>query len=180
LFVSNTLNGPVATRQKPVDQGAVLRLTLHLSADAPPQLVSVAMIGSGFAEQISAASFVLGPTGLGLGGDGTLYVADTEDSSIHAIGNALFRDDSAGTGTPVTQGGLLNQPLGLAIAPNGDILTVNGGDGNIVETTPAGAQVDSKQITPNGGGALFGLAVLPGTGGVYFVDDALNTMNLLH
>jgi hypothetical protein len=68
----------------------------------------------------------------------------------------------------------------LAIAPNGDILTVNRGDGNIVETTPKGAQVDSMQITPNGAGALFGLAVLPDTEGVYFVDDALNTLNLLH
>jgi hypothetical protein len=49
-----------------------------------------------------------------------------------------------------------------------------------VETTPKGAQVDSKLITPNGGGALFGLAVLPGLGGVFFVDDVLNNLNLLN
>jgi hypothetical protein len=35
---------------------------------------------------------------------------------------------------------MLNNPLGLAIAPNDDILTVNGSDGNIVETTPGGQQ----------------------------------------
>jgi DNA-binding beta-propeller fold protein YncE len=107
-------------------------------------------------------------------------VADTQDSSIHAIRAALNRGGGGGPGQQITQAGLLNQPLGLAIAPNGDILTVNGGDGFIVETTPKGAQVDSKMITNNGGGALFGLAVLPDTGGVYFVDDVANNLNLLH
>jgi len=32
----------------------------------------------------------------------------------------------------------------------------------------------------NGNGTLFGLAVVPGGGGVYFVDDGTNTLNLLH
>jgi sugar lactone lactonase YvrE len=180
LFVANVLNGTVAANGAVVNEGTVLRLTLLLSAGEPPRLAAVTKVGSRFAEQTSGPSFVLGPTGVGLGADGTLYVADTQDSGIHAIGHALRRDHSAGTGDLVTQGNHLIQPLGLAIAPNGDILTVNGGDGNIVETTPAGAQVDSKQITGNGTGALFGLAVLPGTGGVYFVDDGFNTLNLLH
>ena len=33
---------------------------------------------------------------------------------------------------------------------------------------------------PNGFGTLFGLAVVPGGSGVYFVDDGTNTFNLLH
>ena len=65
----------------------------------------------------------------------------------------------------VTRNGFLNGPLGLAIAPNGNILTVNGGDGRIVETTPLGSQVASKFLdssgSPPGAGALFGLAVTP-------------------
>jgi hypothetical protein len=79
---------------------------------------------------------------------------------------------------------MLNGPLGLAIAPNGDVLTVNGGDGNIVETTPAGAQVAEMTLdssgSPPGAGALFGLAVRPDLLGVYYVDDAANTLNLLN
>jgi DNA-binding beta-propeller fold protein YncE len=75
-------------------------------------------------------------------------------------------------------------PLGLAIAPNGHILTVNGGNGKIVETTPRGAQIASRFLdtsgSPKGAGALFGLAVRPGPGGVYYVDDAQNTLRLLH
>ena len=34
--------------------------------------------------------------------------------------------------------------------------------------------------TPPGAGALFGLALTPGHRAVYFVDDATNTLNLLH
>jgi len=179
LFVANVLNGTVQPGDPVVHGGTVLRIGLQLSAQHAPQVVSVATVGSRFAEQANAAAFVLGPTGLGLSG-GTLYVADTQDSTIHAIRGALTRNGAGGTGRQITQGNLLNQPLGLAIAPNGDILTVNGNDGFIVETTPKGAQVDSKLITPNGAGALFGLAVLPGLGGVYYVDNALNTLNLLH
>ena len=33
---------------------------------------------------------------------------------------------------------------------------------------------------PPGSGALFGLAVAPGGTGVYFVDDDINALDLLH
>ena len=93
------------------------------------------MVGSGFSEKIDPAALVIGPTGLGLGRDGVLYVADSLDNRIAAIPNALIRTDSAGRGRDVWLGGSLNDPLGLAMAPSGDILTVNGNDGFIVETT---------------------------------------------
>jgi hypothetical protein len=87
----------------------------------------------------------------------------------------------------VAQGGFLNQPLGLAIAPNGDILTVNAADGNLVDTSTVGAQLSVKNLdttsTPPadpGAGTLFGLAVVPDGSGVYFVDDGTNTLNLLN
>ena len=84
----------------------------------------------------------------------------------------------------VTSGGALSTPLGLAVAPNGDVLTVNGGNGKIVETTPAGHQIANRFLdrsgSPPGSGALFGLAVAPAGSGVYFVDDAVNTLDLLH
>ena len=67
----------------------------------------------------------------------------------------------------------------MALAPNGDILTVNGGDGNAVETTPLGKQVDTVQMDPlNAGGDLFGLIVAPNDDGVLFVDDGDNTLKL--
>jgi len=67
----------------------------------------------------------------------------------------------------------------MTLAPNGDILTANGGDGNIVETTPAGAQTDVAADSPGGAGVLFGLTVPPRFDGIYFVDDGDNTLRVL-
>ena len=44
---------------------------------------------------------------------------------------------SATSGVTITSGRAINDPLGPAIAPDGDILTANGGNGNLVETTRA-------------------------------------------
>jgi len=185
LFVDNVLNGTVAGGGKIVHGGTVLRLTLLLSGSSMPQWVATATVGTGFAEQTNATAFILGPTGLGLSSLGTLYVAETATSVITAIPNALTTPGSTGTGTLVTSHGALNMPLGMAIAPNGDILTVNGGDGRLVETTPAGAQIathylDRTPPAPRGAGALFGLAVKPGGGGIYYVDNDSNTLRLFH
>jgi hypothetical protein len=81
----------------------------------------------------------------------------------------------------VTSGGKLKQPLGLTLAPNGDILTSNAGDGNIVETTPAGQQLIAQTADQKtGAGSLFGLVVAPGGNGVLYVDDGENALQLLH
>ncbi len=184
LFVTNVLNGTVAANGKVVHRGTVLRLKLRLYPIGPPKLVRSTTIASGYPQRTDPTAFVLGPTGLGFGRHGRLYVAETLTSQIFAIPNALTRTTSAGKGLLVTMGGRLNMPLGLAIAPNGNVLTVNGGNGRIVETTPAGAQIFSRFLnttgSPPGAGALFGLAVRPGRSGVYFVDDDVNTLRLLH
>jgi hypothetical protein len=189
LFVTNVLNGTVAAGGATVNRGTVLRLVITSVPFAVPRLVAVTQIGSGFGEHTDPAALVIGPTGVGLGPNGTLYVADTVANRIAAIPDAVFRFSDDGAGKTVTQGPSLNSPLGLAIAPNGDILTVNSGDGNLVETTPGGKQVAVKTIddqgSPAGAGNLFGLAVKPGADAVYFVDDfggppgpGVNTNNL--
>ena len=109
-------------------------------------------------------------------------MADTLRNRITAIPAALSRMNSAGTGIPLSSGGALNGPLGIALAFNGDILAMNSGDGNMVEITPFGQQVAVKAVDVSGQGAgtLFGLAIAPNNNGVYFVDDGNNTLNLLH
>jgi len=185
LFVSNVLNGTVAASPSTVNQGTIVRIVLGTS-DEMPQVHSETVIGQGFPERTDPAALVVGPTGLGLASDGTLYVANSVANRIASISDATTRM-TAGLGHTVSKGGSLNDPLGLAMAPNGDILTTNGGDGNLVETTPAGAQVavktlDNTPLPPGlpGNGTLFGLAVTPSADGVYFVDDGSNTLNLLH
>jgi sugar lactone lactonase YvrE len=116
--------------------------------------------------------------------NGTLYVADTVHSRIAAVPFATSRFfPAAGGGSTVSEGGSLNAPLGLAVAPGGDLIAVNGNDGNAVEVTPSGAQVDTITIDPfNSGGDLFGLTIAPGGRGILFVDDngAANTLDQLH
>jgi hypothetical protein len=185
LFVTNVLNGTVAAAGGVVTKGTVLRLTLDFSK-TPPKITDHTIIASGFPTRTDPAALVIGPTGVGLGADGTLYVADTLASRIAAIPNATKRHNSAKLGNTIGQGGALFAPLGLAVAPNTDILTVNANDGNIVDTALDGSQtvfnLDSTANPPAdpGAGTLFGLAIVPGGTGVYFVDDGSNTFNLLH
>lgn len=183
LFVANVLNGTVAASPKVVDRGTVARIDLRISDNEEggrPVVTSRAIIGSGFPEVTDPNALVIGPTGLALARDGTLYVADTINNRIAAIHNAASRTNSAGTGVTVTSAGGLNGPLGLAIAPDGDILAANAGDGNLVEVTPAGVQFPVKTVESLGAGTLFGLAIRPDGKGVYFVDDGTNALNLLH
>jgi hypothetical protein len=184
LFVTNVLNGTVAAGGKTVRHGTVLRLIVTTPARGLPRLIGDTVIGSGFPEQTNSSALVIGPTGVGLGRNGTLFVADTLGNRIAAIPNALLRTRSAGTGLTVSRNGALAGPLGVAIAPNGDVLAVNSLNGKLVEITPGGRQVAVKKLdtsgSPAGAGALFGLAVAPGGSGVYFVDDATNTLDLLH
>ena len=192
LFVTNVLNGTVDAAGATVDGGTVLRLVISSGPTDSPTLLNVTQIGSGFGEHLDPAALVIGPTGVGLGPDGILYVADTVANRITAIPDAVFRVTDDGTGKTVTKKGALNGPLGLAIAPGGDVLTVNSGDGNMVETTPGGKQAEVKTVDnqgdPAGAGNLFGLAVKPGADAVYFVDDfggsstngQTNNLNLFH
>jgi hypothetical protein len=179
LFVTNVLGGILGKHPNP-NGGTVERLVITSKPYQTPRVLSSTKIGSGFPAKTDPAALVLGPTGVGLSWNGTLYVASTVDNRIAAIPNAVYRHHSDGTGYTVSEGKHLNAPLGLAIAPNGHILTVNGGDGNMVETTPGGRQVAVKTIDNNMGGAgdLFGLAVKPGAGAVYFVDDFGSDNNL--
>ena len=109
-------------------------------------------------------ALVLGPTGLALGSDGTLYVASTQDNKILAIPEAMTRTTRRRERRHVlTEGGHLNEPLGMVLAPNGNIITTNGGDGNMVETTPEGKQVAVQTADKEtGAGSLFGLVIKNG------------------
>jgi hypothetical protein len=180
LFVTNVLNGTVASGETPIDEGTVVRIRVRPRFRRGLQVGPVETIATGFPERTDPAALVVGPTGVGLGEEDTLYVADTHGNRIAAVPDALFRQTPLGEGgTTVAEGGYLNSPLGLAIAPNGDILTANAADGNIVETTPVGAEFQPLD-TGAGAGGLFGLAVAPHDQGVLFVNDSNNTLDLLH
>ena len=167
-----------------MNQGTVLRIALGLHQASAPTVKSITVVGSEFPERTDPSALVIGPTGVALSkNQDTLYVADSLSNRIAAIDDPLTRKSSDNTGTTLTSGGTLNDPLGLTRSVKGTILTVNGNDGFLVETTRKGVQVFTTLLdnTGNrpGAGALFGLIDVPGQG-IYFVDDASNTLNLSH
>jgi hypothetical protein len=166
-----------------VHRATVLRLELAIPDGKPPVLLSQTEIGSGFAARADRDNFLLGPTGLALAPDDTLYVTDGLDNVITAIPNATTRTGSAGTGRQVTQGGLLAWPLAMVYTPQGHLLVCNGKDGRLVEVDPgAGKQIYAQWInsdqaqSPPGNGDLFGIAMTPDAHGFYYVMDDVNTL----
>jgi hypothetical protein len=196
LFISmagHDLPGPdvidPATKLPVVKRKAtVLRLELTIAPGKPPALVSQTVVGDGFAARADRDNFMLGPTGLALSDDDTLYVTDGLDNVITAIPHATTRADSGGVGEVVTKDGLLAWPLAMAWSPPvaggpGHLLVCNGKDGRLVEVDPLSRkQVYAQWIntdqaqSPPGNGDLFGLAVTPDGTGVYYVMDDVNTL----
>lgn len=164
-------------------KSTVLRLELAIPEGKPPILQSQTVVADGFSTRADLDNFLLGPTGLALDPDGTLYVTDGLDNLIVAIPDALTRTDSAGTGRVVTQGGLLSWPLAMVYTPAGHLLACNGKDGRVVEIDPKlGQQIYAQWIDPDqaqsppGNGDLFGIALTPEGDGFYYVQDDTNTL----
>jgi hypothetical protein len=185
LFVSNAGFGIGSPEGDPrvVNEETVLRIKLSIADGKPPTVVDQTVIGSGFGAQPNKDVFVIGPTGLALGPNDTLYVSDATGNRINAIWDATTRDHSAGVGRTVTKDGLLQTPLAMATAPNGHLLAVNAKNGQVVEIDPiSGEQIKARWIDPNkaqkppGSGDLFGIAMTPAGDGFYFVEDESNTL----
>jgi hypothetical protein len=188
LFVTNTLFGisGSSSDSTDVDQGDVVRISLSESATSAPKVTGETTIAGGFPERPDAAAFIKGPTGVALGSNGTLYVANNLGNTIASIPDALTRTSSDGTGTVLTSAGQLANPLGLAVTPNGDLLAANATNGKIVEITQSGKQVgeyyadDDIGQEPPGNGDLFDVAVNAAGNGILFVNDGTNVLDELH
>jgi len=178
VFVSNALGGNTSTRNGVPVTGncTVVRLDLALSPASAPKLTSSTVIGTNFPWRANKAALVLAPTGLALASNGTLYVDDTLTNSVSAIPQALTRTSAiTAVGGSLSMGGALSAPLGMTIAPNGDLVVVNGNNGNAVEITPAGKQILTKTLIKNGAGDLFG--IITTQQGLIVANDGTNTLD---
>ena len=177
VFVSNVLNG------------VVTRIDLSIPKGGDPIVESMTEIASGYLTRTDPGALVIGPTGLAYDAkNGTLYVASTGDNEIFAVPNARTRTSDAGTGSVAYQDNAhLRGPLGLALAPNGDLITANGDAVNpdpnqtseLVEFTPGGQFVGEFSLDAAAGGG-FGLAA-SNVGGVLrlaAVDDNTHTLDV--
>jgi hypothetical protein len=166
-----------------VNKATVLRIELAIPAGKPPTITGETVIADGFGHRADKDVFLIGPTGLALAPDHTLYVSDALGNQIVAIAEATTRTTSAGTGRTVTKDGLLKRPLAMVMAPNGNLLVTNAKNGQVVEVNPAtGKQlyaqwIDTNQAqSPPGNGDLFGIALTPDGKGFYYVEDDVNAL----
>ena len=177
LFVTNVLNGTVAADDgvpstqpgNVVPGGTVVRITVESATATIRRCRARPWWRRGSTSAPTPPRLVVGPTGVALGRNGTLYVADSVNSRIAAVPNAVGRNTTFGVpgGLTVSAASVLDDPLGMVLAPNGNVLTVNGNNGLIVETAPWGQTIDTATLddtgpAPGGAGNLFGLALVPG------------------
>jgi hypothetical protein len=173
--------------------GAVVRFDLDVSASGVT-VDKVTQIAFGYTHMCDPVTFVDAPTGLVYNPKkDVLYVASSADNAVYAIHDAGDRKHDGGVGTLIyTDAKHLHGPLGMAMAPNGDLLVSNNDVINsdptqpseIVEFTVDGKFVKEISMDPAQGGA-FGLAVetMGHTAKFAAVDDATNlfliwTLNL--
>src|SRR5271165_6495101 len=164
VFVSNVLSGTVTRLDVFMGFGQFF-------------VFGATQIAHGYTHRTDPAALVIGPTGLAYNPFADLlYVASTGDNEIFAIPNARGTHKDAGEGFLVYQDAThLHGPLGLALAPNGDLITANGDAVNpggtqnaLVEFTPHGKFVAQFQVDPGAGGGAFGLAFSSGDDDIRF------------
>jgi hypothetical protein len=177
VFVSNVLSGEVT------------RIDLQVPLNGTPVVRSLTDIASGYLARTDPAALVVGPTGLAYNRQrDILYVASTGDNAIYAIQNAAHATTDGGMGRLIYKDDAhLRGPLGLVLAPNGDLITSNGDAVNadptqpseLVEFTPTGQFVGEFSIDPTQGGA-FGLAVTNFNGILRLaaVEDVTNSVDV--
>src|SRR5258708_33412635 len=177
VFVSNVLSGTVT------------RINLRIPKNGNPIVEGMTQIASGYGHACNAAAVVLGPTGLAYdAAKDLLYVASTSDNVVFAVPHARKTAGNEGTGSLVYQDNThLHGPLGLLLAPNGDLITANGDAVNpdasqpseLVEFTPSSQFVAQFSVDP-GQGAAFGLAVHVSGNQIRFaaVDDATHVLDI--
>ena len=88
LFVSNAGFGVGSPEGDPrvVNEETVLRIKLSIPDGKPPAVVDQTVVGSGFGAQPNKDVFVIGPTGLALGPNDTLYVSDATGTGSPPFG----------------------------------------------------------------------------------------------
>jgi hypothetical protein len=171
VFVSNVFDGTVT------------RLNVSFKGNSVT-INDSTTIATGYSFGLNTGAIVVGPAGLFYDkSKDTLYVAAEDDNEIFAIEHAGGATTSVDKGALVFGNPALNGPLGLAMAPNGDLITVNADSVNgspaipsdVIEFTPNGSFVRQFSIDPNPGS---GFAILPLQHSFAYVDDFTSNVTI--
>jgi hypothetical protein len=177
LFISNVLDGTVTRVSVSFNGGFNI-------------IGSPSTIASGYSFGPDSAGLVVGPAGLAYDASrDTLYVASEDDNQIFAVADASTLTSTAGKGTLIFADPSLHGPLGLIIAPNGDLVTANADPAahvdpaqpsELVEFTKSGQFVRQFSIDPNTGSAFAILNVASsGANQFAYVDDFSSILNIM-
>src|SRR6202051_770633 len=129
-------------------RGSVVRFDLSVSSSGVT-VDSVTQIASGYTHMCDAVTFVDAPTGLVYNAKkDVLYVTSTADNAVYAVSDAGDRKHDGGIGKLIyTDAVHLHGPLGMAMAPNGDLLVAN----NDVINSDPNQPSEIVELTPTGG-----------------------------
>jgi hypothetical protein len=176
VFVSNVLSGTVT------------RVLFNIENGVPVPINGV-KLASHFGHRGDPNALEIGPAGLAYNPHtDTLYIASSLDNAIYAISGAAAAMMDQGKGHLVYQDPVhLHAPLGLVLAPNGDLITANSDavdvsvyePSELVEFTPTGKFVGQFSLDSVNGGA-FNLAVFSSGGKLKLaaVDDDTNSLDV--
>ncbi len=166
--------------------GTVVRLDLAVGASGVT-VEGKTQIASGYLHQCDPVTFVDAPTGLVYDPQlDVLYVASSADNAIFAVNDAGSATHDRGRGRVIYESTKrLHGPLGMIMAPNGNLVVANNDSINpdpaqpseLVEFTTTGRFVKEISVDSNFGGS-FGLAVETSDNTVHFaaVDDNVSTL----
>jgi hypothetical protein len=177
IFVSNVLNGTV-TR-------------INVTFPSPGKIsTTMTQIASGYMFRGDPSAFEIGPTGLAFNPTThILYVASTGDNQVYAIANADTAGTQSGTGSVVYKDKAhLHGPLGLAFAPDGNLIASQGDAVNPSKRQPSelvefalkgtkGKFVGQFSLNKMPGGA-FGVATAPDGSRFAAVNDITNALEV--
>jgi hypothetical protein len=160
------------------------------------------VIATGFAVNHGKPGSIFGPSGLTYDPQGdVLYIVDGTNNTFVSFSNVstipaggvtvgkdgkTFGGPDASDAKLVHAGGPLNGPISAALLPNHNLILGNtsnaSGQNIMVEITPSGKILATRNVDKGAAGALFGI-VATGTGDsdtkVYFNDDNDNNLQVL-
>ena len=158
------------------------------------------VIATGFAVNGGAPGSILGPSGLQYDAKrDRLFIVDGADNSLTVfnfvsfipkggivVKGSQFSGIAHLLARRVFAGAPLNGPISSALLPNGHLVLGNTLDANgtnlMVEITPGGKVVATKNVDTGAAGALFGMVATGTTASdtkIYFNDDNTNTVDAL-
>jgi hypothetical protein len=176
-------------------QGTIVRINLGSK-------FTYDVIATGFAVNHGKPGSIFAPSGLAYDPSvDTLYIVDGTNNTVVAFANVTsiksggiivekggktFKGPSAGDAKLVSSGSPLDGPISSALLPNGNLVIGNTGNPSgsniMVEMTPSGTILDTRNVDKGASGSLFGI-VATGTDDsntkIYFNDDNDNNLQVL-